>query len=140
MNIRSINIFKTGVNKCLGELESSILEVLWSQEEPQSAREVTSALSTSHKVSFNAISTVLKRLEEKGMVQRHAHGKRYRFTASQSKEEYSRSIVVSGLNALLADKQLLSAAGLSGKGNGEEVDEDTIKLLKEFLSYADGNN
>lgn len=139
MDIKSINVFKRGVNKCLGDLESAILEALWSCDEPMTAREVTAVLQKKNAISFNAISTVLKRLEKKGLVSRLAKGKRYRFVPAMSKEEYSRSIVVSGIQSLLSDKQLLSAAGLSASHSGETIDDKTLKLLKDFVKYAESN-
>lgn len=140
MDIQSINIFKKGVNKVLGDLESLILEALWSSEEPLSAREVTSAIEADHPISFNAVTTVIKRLEKKDLIKRKATGKRYRFYPSLSKEEYSRSIVVSGLTSLLSDKKLLSAAKLTGESTEKNIDKKTIELLKEFIDYEENNH
>lgn len=130
-------MFKKGIGKALGELESVILGALWAVDAPLSAREVTSRIEKKHPVSFNAVSTVLGRLEKKDLVERIANGKRYSFAPTMSKQEYSRSIVIGGLNALLSDKKLLSAAGLSGRGSGEEIDAKTLELLKSFIDYAD---
>ena len=137
MDIKSINIFKSGVGKCLGDLEQAILDRLWASEDPLSARAVTDQISDDHAVSFNAVSTVLNRLEKKKLVKRIANGKRYRFSPTMSKSEYSRSILVEGITSLLSDKTLLSAAGLSGRNAQEEIDKKTLKLLKDFIDYAD---
>jgi predicted transcriptional regulator len=130
MDIKSINIFKKGTQKSLGELEGQIMEMLWTHKEPMSARDVTDALKK--KVTFNAVSTVLNRLQEKDMVKKIANGKRYSFSPTVDKQAYSRSILSSGLTSLLSDKQLLSAAGITG-GNTNGLDPEAIALLKQFI-------
>lgn len=133
MEIKSINVFKKGVEKCLGDLEAQILDILWNEGEPLSAREVTSILEQRKKITFNAVSTVLNRLEKKDLVLKQAQGKRYFFVPAMTKKEYSKSIVLSGLKSILSDKKLLSTAGLSGRGGKEEIDPKALDLLKEFL-------
>jgi predicted transcriptional regulator len=135
MNIKSINIFKKGTQKSLGDLEGEIMEVLWKSAEPMSARGVTDSLKK--KVTFNAVSTVLNRLQEKSIVTKIANGKRYCFQPTINKQEYSRSILSSGLTSLLSDKQLLSAAGITG-GNTKGLDPEAIKLLKQFIDKHEG--
>lgn len=130
MDIQSINIFGKGLQKSLGKLETRVMDTLWSADEPLSARVVTDNLCCDDGISFSAISTVLNRLEKKGMVERIANGKRYAFKPVMEKDDYSKMILETGLKSLLSDKSLLSAAGLSGDG---KVDQEVIDLLKNFI-------
>lgn len=138
MNIQSIKIGKKGLEKSLGELEGSIMEVLWRSNDPLSAREVTDLIQTKKEISFNAVSTVLKRLEAKEMLVKKAQGKRYSFAPTMSKKEYSQSIISSGILSLLKDKNLLSAAGLSGTKT-EGIDPKAMKALEDFLKQHENN-
>lgn len=133
MNIQSINIFKKGISKSLGSLESAVMEVLWNSKEAKSARQVTDALHSKTHVSFNAITTVLNRLEKKKVLTKIASGKRYAFKPTISKQEYSYSIFSTGLASLLGDKKLLSAAGISGPDVSSAIDAETLSLLQEFI-------
>jgi predicted transcriptional regulator len=133
MDIKSINIFNSGIEKSLGSLETAIMEYLWNQKDPQSARQVTDAIAQKNKVSFNAVSTVLNRLEAKKLLQKVAKGKRYSFTPTTTKKEYSYAIFKNGLKSLLGDKSLLSAAGITSDASDEKIDPQTAKLLAEFL-------
>lgn len=136
MDIQSISIGEKGVQKSLGKLEAEIMRVLWKSKEPQSAREVTDKLSTKKPVSFNAVSTVLNRLEKKKLVEKKAKGKRYSFVPTVDKKSYSLSIINSGLRSIFSDTKLLSAAGLSGD-LAEDIDQDALALLKKFLNKKD---
>ena len=133
MSIQSINIFKNGLGKSLGTLEAAIMEILWSADTAQSARQVTDALSQSDAVSFNAVSTVLNRLEKKGLVHKLASGKRYAFQAANTKEEYCYSVFSEGLQSLLGDKSLLSAAGITSGKSQKGIDPKTLQLLENFI-------
>jgi predicted transcriptional regulator len=59
-----------GIEKVLGELEAKVMEIIW-QKECASVREVCEELCDSHKqLSFNAIMTVMNRLEAKKILKK----------------------------------------------------------------------
>jgi predicted transcriptional regulator len=75
----------------LGELESSIMELLWSAESPRSAPE----LRDTHRdgaLALTTIYTVLARLEDKGLVE-HDESRPRRFLASATRAEHSASVM-----------------------------------------------
>lgn len=133
----SLNIGKKGIEKVLGTLEAGVMDILWKSKDPVSAREVTDTLAAKKAVSFNAISTVLTRLEAKALITRHAVGKRYRFSAVQTKQQFVRSILMQSFQALFTDKELLSAAGIDG--NAPE-DPNGIAALEAFLDEYDSKD
>ena len=142
MKIKSLNIFERGVHKSLGELEAKIMNALWKSQDPLSAREVTTCVSAKKSISFNAITSVLNRLEKKELVERIAHGKRYSFRPTMSKQAYSKLILSSGIRALFSDDTLLSAAGLSGSKKTGVLDAETqeaIAVLQSFLTSKDSD-
>ena len=142
MNIQSLNIAKRGIEKALGTLEAAVMDALWKSDTPLSARDVTTHVNKKKSVSFNAISTVLNRLEDKDLVLRHAQGKRYTFTPKETKQAYSRRVLFSSITSLFHDKELLSAAGLSGDATRDrKKDIASIEQLEALLAtYAKKDN
>lgn len=132
MEIKSINVLEQGLAKTLGALEFTILSVLWDSRDSLSSREITNRLEDKKKVSVNAVTTVLNRLEQKDLVIREANGKRYFFKAAMSKKAYARHVIKKGLSTILEDKSLLSAAGITGE-LVDELDHEALDLLKGFL-------
>lgn len=65
-----------------GELESQILAVLRGAEEPLRAKQIGAALPGPER-AYTTLMTVLHRLEDKGQVVRHTHGRKLvTFTAA----------------------------------------------------------
>jgi len=59
-----------GVGTVLGELESRLMRLCWSAQEPLTAREIHERLRTEHPVSPLTSTTVLNRLVSKGFLSR----------------------------------------------------------------------
>jgi predicted transcriptional regulator len=60
-----------------GELENEILAALWAADHPMTAREAHAAIGEN--LAYNTVQTILYRLHEKGLVQRHAAGRAHRY-------------------------------------------------------------
>jgi predicted transcriptional regulator len=72
----------------LGELETSVLEVLWRATEPRSVREVLEELGRKRALAYTTVLTVLDRLHDKRLVVRHREGKAFHYSARTSREEF----------------------------------------------------
>lgn len=68
-----------------GELENEILAALWSAGDPLTAREVQKVLGGT--LAYNTVQTILVRLHEKNLVQRHVHGRAHRYGPTKQPEE-----------------------------------------------------
>ncbi|GAA3794945.1 BlaI/MecI/CopY family transcriptional regulator [Amycolatopsis tucumanensis] len=71
----------------LGDLESSVMDVLWRVAEPVKVREVLERLSTPRQLAYTTVMTVLDNLHRKGWVERALDGKAYRYQPALSREE-----------------------------------------------------
>ncbi|MDR1711577.1 MAG: BlaI/MecI/CopY family transcriptional regulator [Propionibacteriaceae bacterium] len=59
----------------LGDLETSVMEVLWGSDRPLSVHEVHSALRKERDLAYTTIMTVLCRLTKKGIASRQLEGR-----------------------------------------------------------------
>ena len=71
----------------LGELEASIMDVLWSATEPMRVREVLDELNQDRDLAYTTVMTVLDNLHRKGWVVRDMENRAYHYTAASSREE-----------------------------------------------------
>lgn len=71
----------------LGELESKVMDVLWSAARPLRVREVLELLDTPRPLAYTTVMTVLDNLHSKDYVRRDRVGRAYEYTAAESREE-----------------------------------------------------
>ncbi|MFQ5537850.1 MAG: BlaI/MecI/CopY family transcriptional regulator [Gemmatimonadota bacterium] len=89
---------RSGLAKLLGPLEAELMEFVWSEGRPVTARDVETGSGTSAK--YVTVLTVLNNLEKKGILRRERHGKQFLFEPVKSREEFLASVsehVVRGL-------------------------------------------
>jgi predicted transcriptional regulator len=68
-----------------GELENEILAALWAMGRPLTPREVHDTLGAD--LAYNTVQTILVRLHEKGLVQRHPYGRAHRYSPTKQRAE-----------------------------------------------------
>lgn len=120
-----------GIEKVLGELESKVMEVIWMKRHA-SVREVCQELSRIHKeLSFNAIMTVMNRLEAKKLLVKKKIDGIYQYSATQSREAFLAAVTHTLLASVVNDPSLFSVARFSEVG--EKLDKKTIEKLKKFI-------
>jgi len=71
----------------LGELESAVMDVLWSMPGPLRVRDVLDELAPGRTLAYTTVMTVLDNLHRKGWVQREMQGRAYRYRSAASREE-----------------------------------------------------
>lgn len=74
--------------KSLGELERSVMDVLWGANLPLAATAIISHLPNPE-LKANTILTVLSRLEAKGFVSRTKNGRAAQFTPTGSRQDHT---------------------------------------------------
>ncbi|MDQ0227361.1 transcriptional regulator [Bacillus sp. 7586-K] len=87
MDIKKFNYSGEGLSRFFGPLEAKILELLWEGEE-LSIKEVQQRLEAEKKVNFNTVMTVMKRLVDKGVLQKRTKGRTSFFKPIQSRDEF----------------------------------------------------
>jgi predicted transcriptional regulator len=78
----------------LGALERKILEEVWSRGSV-TVRELVEVGSM--RLAYTTIMTTLDRLYKKGLLQRSAEGKAFRYSPSCTREEFPRFVAVTGI-------------------------------------------
>jgi predicted transcriptional regulator len=60
-----------------GDLEATIMDVMWAADRPLRVREVASELHRERPLAFNTVQTVLENLFRKGWLNRSRDGRAY---------------------------------------------------------------
>jgi predicted transcriptional regulator len=100
----------------LGDLERSVMTLLWDSAEPLSANEVRDQLDDG--LAVTTVLTVLARLEKKSMVLRERSHRPHRYAAAGSREEHT----VEMLNEVLgtaSDREAVLARFIGGVSDSE---------------------
>jgi predicted transcriptional regulator len=69
-----------------------ILKVLW-ELGPSSVRAVYRALSASEELAYNTVQTLLRIMEDKGLVAHHAEGRTFVYTPRYSREDSTKGFL-----------------------------------------------
>jgi len=68
-----------------GELENAVLAALWAASTPLTPREVQQSVGAD--LAYNTVQTILVRLNEKGLVERHPGGRAHRYSPTKQPAE-----------------------------------------------------
>ncbi|MEC3974392.1 BlaI/MecI/CopY family transcriptional regulator [Amycolatopsis sp. H20-H5] len=71
----------------LGELEASVMDVLWKASEPMPVREVLAEINKNRSLAYTTVMTVLDNLYRKEWVVRELDGRAYQYTPAVSRDE-----------------------------------------------------
>jgi predicted transcriptional regulator len=118
--------------KTVGELEATVLEVLWSSKTTLSIRDVHALVKRRPPLAYTTISTVLDRLHEKGLVAREKGGNVYGYWPRVSKEQWVGEQAASVLtrSALSSDGAVLMAF----LDSAERADPSLLERLSELIA------
>lgn len=110
-----------------GELEGTIMRILWAADAPMSARDVQEAFGELAP-AYTTVMTSLDRLEKKGQVVRSGDSPRkIRFEASQAAYEHTSETMITALNGASDRRAVL----LRFAGN---LEGDDIELLQQAIA------
>ncbi len=114
----------------LGELEGDVLSVVW-ETGKATVQEVKDALEPRRPLAYTTIMTVMSRLAEKGILDRHKEGRAYYYTPVASQQKVAGSL----LNSLV--RRLYD--GATGKAiaqlleTDENVDDAELERLEQLI-------
>ncbi len=123
---------KTGRGRVLGDLEKSVMDVLWEKGEV-TGREVFEETGQERALAFTTILTVMDRLLKKGLIKRMKRGRLYVYRASMSRDEFVRQVsqeVLQGILDISASSAATSFVDILYKTSPEEI-ERLSKLIEE---------
>src|SRR6201995_285782 len=99
-----------------GDLESAIMDQVWSAGRPLLVREIQQALSPER--AYNTVWTVTEILYRKGWLVRGKAGRAYLYRATVSRDEYTGDLIGEGLAASGGgagrERSMIAAAALLG--------------------------
>ena len=84
-----------------GELEAAVMQVLWQRGAPATVREVLAELTTSRRLAYTTVMTVMDNLHRKGVLSREMDGRAWRYSPTRTHAEHSAALL----------QEILSAAG-----------------------------
>lgn len=112
----------------MGELERSVMEVLWASPGPHTVREVHAELDSERDLAYTTVMTVLVRLAEKGLATRERDGRAWRYRAARTRED----IIAETMHSALGDDRGARSAALLAFV--ERVSDDEAAMLREALA------
>jgi len=118
-----------GVRSVLGELETTVMEALWSAP-GQTVSEVEALIQRRRPIAHTTVLTTLDRLHRKGYLARDRQGKAFVYTACFTREEFERAMAEEVLGALLAQ---FSAPALSAFVDLVGNDPETLDRLEAII-------
>jgi predicted transcriptional regulator len=83
--------------KGLGELERSIMDILWAEHSPLTAREV-GRLIADRDLAPTTVMTVLDRLTRKNFLKRTRDGRAWRYEPAESRDTYIAELMLEALD------------------------------------------
>lgn len=123
-----------GVGQVLGELESSVMELLW-REPGLTVNQVEELLQQRRQIAHTTVLTTLDRMHRKGYLRREKSGKAFVYAPRYSREEFERGLAQEVLGALLggfSEPVLSTFVELIGK------DEEKLERLEELIRQKRG--
>jgi BlaI family transcriptional regulator, penicillinase repressor len=114
----------------LGNLQLAIMRVLWEESEA-TAVDVHAALYAARRLAPTTIATMLRKMEEKGVVAHRTAGRRFIYRSTVTEEEVKRSMVSELMERLFEGDASELVSHLLAEG---EIDRAELDRLRERIS------
>jgi predicted transcriptional regulator len=98
--LRGFKLESRGAGHVLGQLESAVMDVLWSQPE-QTVTSVEERLRQKREIAHTTVLTTLDRMHRKGYLTREKQAKAFVYSPRYTREEFERRITQEVLGALI---------------------------------------
>lgn len=76
-----------------GELESAVMDCLWSRDDSVTVRECLGSLATGKPLAYTTVMTVLDNLHRKGAVSREMEGRAWRYRPTLTREQHTAAML-----------------------------------------------
>ena len=117
-----------------GELENSIMQVMWASEKPLVVREVRERMRYGRPVAYTTVMTVMDILFRKGVLRREKYGRAWRYWPAESREEHDARIMLevlrSGGEAFMTMRRFLECVDDDGLASIREAMHDVMSRRK----------
>jgi predicted transcriptional regulator len=113
----------------LGDLQLRIMKALWDRGEA-SAAEVQEALGVETGLAYTTVATMLRKMEQRGLVKHHAEGRRFIYQPAVAPETVTRSMADDLLERLFEGSL---ADMLSHLLSTREVSREELRELERLI-------
>jgi predicted transcriptional regulator len=103
-----------------GQLESAIMDVIWSQRRALPVREVRERLHYGRPVAYTTVMTVMTILHGKGVLRREKHGRAWRYWPAEQREEHDARLMAEILRS--GGDHRLTLRGFLDRVSADELD------------------
>jgi predicted transcriptional regulator len=79
--------------RSFGDLEATIMDVLWRRAEPTTVREVLTSISNERDLAYTTVMTVMDNLYRKGYLRRQLDGRAFRYEPTQLRDQYAANLM-----------------------------------------------
>ncbi|WP_299168246.1 BlaI/MecI/CopY family transcriptional regulator [uncultured Arthrobacter sp.] len=73
----------------LGQLESAIMERMWSRSGPVAVRDILEDIQRNRDIAYMTVKTVMDTLHRKGLLDREPDGRAFRYRPTQTREQHA---------------------------------------------------
>lgn len=125
---------QSGIRARLHDREADIMDVVWSRGlERFTVGDVLRVLERRRDVAYTTVMTMLGRLHEKGLLDRHKDGKRYVYSARMTREEFMQDTareVLEGLEKVSSPHAVALLAERVSSAGSDELEELEAAIRK----------
>ncbi len=121
-------------SKLLTETELELMTILWKLGEG-SVNEVIEQLPTERDLAYTSVSTILRILEQKGIVKTRKEGRGHIYTPQVKKSDYEAKAVQHVVDRVFDGTPVALVRQLLDTG---QLDETDLKELKKLIEQAGG--
>ena len=119
----------------LGNLEREVMDHLWTVNEPQTVRQVHQAICLRRPLAYTTVTTVLRRLADKGIALQLRQERAHRYAASRSRDQLVAALMLDALGQV-TDQHGKHAALVHFVA---QVKPDEVGVLRRALAGMDPN-
>jgi predicted transcriptional regulator len=113
-----------------GVLEATIMDCLWSAEEPLTVREILGRLQRKRPPAYTTVLSVCQNLERKGFLTHDAVGTAYRYAPVQTRDQHTAQLMNAALDGLGGPRETALLAFV------EQLGETETQALADALARA----
>lgn len=116
----------------LGDLQLAIMRVLWDHGEA-TVTDVHHALLEERGLAPTTIATMLKKMEDKGVVEHRVDGRRFIYRPTMSQDQVTRSMVLDLTDRLFEGSPMALVTHLISR---HEIDPNELSDLEKMIALA----
>ncbi|MGM0577761.1 MAG: BlaI/MecI/CopY family transcriptional regulator [Myxococcota bacterium] len=122
-----------GTRVALFDLEAEIMDRVWSRGwEAFSVRQVCDLLEEERDIAYTTVMTTVKRLHDKGLLERHRDGRRYLYSPVMDRETFHTRMAVEVMRSLPPSSRAAAVSMLIDELS--EGDADTLDRLEALIA------